>query len=57
MRDWKFYDLLARMTARYYRENGGMIYTAIISACEEYGDEFSDSEMAYIKDVTETLYI
>lgn len=57
MRDWKFYDLLARMTARYYRENGGMIYTAIISACEEYGEKFSDSEMAYIKDVTETLYI
>ena len=57
VRDYKFYQLLARMTAKHYRENGGMIYTAIISACEEYGEEFTDSEMAYIKDIAETLYI
>ena len=57
IRDWRFYELLARMTARHYRENGGKIYTAVVSACEEYGASFSDSEMGYIKDVAETLYI
>ena len=57
IRDWKFYKLLARMTARYYRENGGLIYSAILAACSEYGEEFTDSEMKYIQEVAETLYI
>ena len=57
VRDYKFYQLLARMTARYYRENGMKIYTAVVEACSEYGEEFEDSEMAYIKDIAETLYI
>lgn len=57
VRDYKFYQLLARMTAKHYRENGMKIYTAVVEACSEYGEEFEDSEMAYIKDIAETLYI
>ena len=57
IRDEHFYRLLARMTARHYHKNGGLIHLAVKSACEEYGEEFTDSEMSYIKDRAETFYI